>query len=690
MRIRTIFFAGFLAVALPALVAAGWLAVQNAGLLQRSIGAEAAVHLVSDLQRAQTAFVLEAGQLTAASLTAGPDRALLARFAQTTDDLLRAAERSAAASGFDPAAATDAMAAMRRFRQRLDGQIARPVADRDQAFARELLAERMALGTRLTALAGDAARKVTSLAPSIAAAVNVATQSMDMRDHAGRRNLMMNSWVGGRPITAQDLIAADRLTGRLDQAWSSVQRMTAALEEAPAVAAEVARQVQIFQGRDEPRWHQLLDWARARVANPAAAQPWSEDLTTFRAWSLPAQASILRLRDVALDHATALAGATTRRAWVQLVVALLLVATAAGLSIGAILLLLRRVVSPILAMTETVDGIARGELGVDVPGRGRGDEFGRLAKAVDTLRLGALAREEMAAAQIAGQAAKAAHTERVETLVRDFEAEASGVLRALSEAASALEVTSAEMTVTAQQGTEQATSVAAASEQASMNVQTVAGAAEELSASIAEISRQVHDAASVASQATENARDTDATVQGLATAANRISDVVHLINDIANQTNLLALNATIEAARAGDAGKGFAVVASEVKTLAAQTAKATEDIGAQIATIQRETARTVQAIAGIALTIEKMGANTAAVASAAEEQSAATQEIGRAVSEAAAGTREAAKHASGLREGAERTGGSARNLRSASGELAGRAAALKGKVDRFLLEIRAA
>jgi methyl-accepting chemotaxis protein len=165
---------------------------------------------------------------------------------------------------------------------------------------------------------------------------------------------------------------------------------------------------------------------------------------------------------------------------------------------------------------------------------------------------------------------------------------------------------------------------------------------------------------------------------------------VRLISDIAGQTNLLALNATIEAARAGEAGKGFAVVASEVKNLATQTAKATEEIGAQIAAMQAETGRTVDAIAAIARTIEELNANTGQVAAASEEQAAATQEIGRAVAEAAQGTQEASRSAVGVKQGAERTGGAAQDLRGASTELAEQSERLRGQVDGFLAGIRAA
>jgi methyl-accepting chemotaxis protein len=200
----------------------------------------------------------------------------------------------------------------------------------------------------------------------------------------------------------------------------------------------------------------------------------------------------------------------------------------------------------------------------------------------------------------------------------------------------------------------------------------------------------VAETARVARQTADEARATDGAVASLAESATRIGEVVRLIGDIASQTNLLALNATIEAARAGEAGKGFAVVASEVKQLASQTAKATEEIGAQIGAMQAETTRAVDAIRGIARTIESMDGLTTQVASAAEEQAAAVQEIGRAVAEAASGTSQVSRTAGGVTDGAQRTGAAATQLRAASGELSQHAEGLRGQVDTFLSGIRAA
>jgi methyl-accepting chemotaxis protein len=232
--------------------------------------------------------------------------------------------------------------------------------------------------------------------------------------------------------------------------------------------------------------------------------------------------------------------------------------------------------------------------------------------------------------------------------------------------------------------------VAAASEEASTNVQSVASATEELSSSISEIGRQVQESARMATDAVGQARSTNDRVSELSKAASRIGDVVELINTIAGQTNLLALNATIEAARAGEAGRGFAVVASEVKALAEQTAKATGEIGQQISGIQSATQVSVNAIRDISGTIEKLSEISSTIAAAVEEQGAATQEISRNVQQAALGTTQVSAHITDVRQGASETGSASAEVLSAAQSLSGDSNRLKLEVGKFLDSVRAA
>jgi methyl-accepting chemotaxis protein len=223
-----------------------------------------------------------------------------------------------------------------------------------------------------------------------------------------------------------------------------------------------------------------------------------------------------------------------------------------------------------------------------------------------------------------------------------------------------------------------------------MNVETVATAAEELSASFAEIGRQVTHSLEIAGRAVGEAEATSETVRSLDHAAQKIGDVVKLIQSIAAQTNLLALNATIESARAGEAGRGFAVVASEVKALAAQTAKATEDIGLQVATIQSVTKSTMEAIGGIGATVQSVNEVATIIAAAVEEQQAATSEIARNVQEASAGTAEVSANIAGVTQAAVNSGHSAAGVLSAASDLSGQSVALQREVEAFLSSIRAA
>jgi methyl-accepting chemotaxis protein len=275
------------------------------------------------------------------------------------------------------------------------------------------------------------------------------------------------------------------------------------------------------------------------------------------------------------------------------------------------------------------------------------------------------------------------------TAAANFETHVKTVADLVLGAATDMQVMAQSMSQTAETTVGEAQSVTSASEAAANNVNAVAAAAEQLASSVTEISRQTSRSSTIAAQAADQARTTNDQVQGLATAAQRIGDVVKLITDIANQTNLLALNATIEAARAGEAGKGFAVVASEVKSLANQTAKATDEISTQISAIQSETTLAVGAIQAIAKTIEEINQITTTVAAAVEEQGAATQEIGRNVENAASGTSEVARSIGNVRHSADETGSAAQRMLTAAEDLTRQSQGLQAEVDNFLIELRA-
>jgi methyl-accepting chemotaxis protein len=359
---------------------------------------------------------------------------------------------------------------------------------------------------------------------------------------------------------------------------------------------------------------------------------------------------------------------------------------------GALAWLIGRGISrPVNAMTTAMTTLASGDVSVEVPARDNTDEIGAMAKAVHVFKNNMIETERLRAEQVA-QKQQAEEQQRQSTLALadSFEAAVGDIVRGVSSQAIELKAAAQSMTATVEETERQSTVVAAASEQASANVLTVASAANKLSASIAEIGRQVATSADITAEAVRDAERTNEHVRGLAAAARSIGDVVKLISDIAGQTNLLALNATIEAARAGDAGKGFAVVASEVKSLANQTAKATEEIGSKISEMQTATSHSVEAIQGIAQTIAQINEIATTIASAVEEQGAATQEIARNVQQAAAGTTEVSQNIVGVTKAANDTGAASSQVLGSAGELSQQSEALKSQVESFLSNIRAA
>jgi methyl-accepting chemotaxis protein len=345
---------------------------------------------------------------------------------------------------------------------------------------------------------------------------------------------------------------------------------------------------------------------------------------------------------------------------------------------------------PVERSVDCVRKLATGDTALDIYGLGRKDEIGDIASALEVFKQNKIAADRLASEQELERVAKEKRAAQLDTLTRSFEAKVGELVQSVSSAATEMEVTAQSMSTTAEQTNHQSMAVASAAEEASTNVQTVAAAAEELSSSIGEIGRQVAKSTQIAERAVADAGRTNDVVQGLVSGAQKIGDVVKLINDIAGQTNLLALNATIEAARAGEAGKGFAVVASEVKALANQTGKATEEISGQITQIQSATYQAAESIQNIGRTIEEISQIAATIAAAVEEQGAATQEIARNVQQAAAGTQEVTSNISGVKEAATTTGAAASQVLSAAGALSEQSERLTQEVNHFLGEVKAA
>ena len=392
--------------------------------------------------------------------------------------------------------------------------------------------------------------------------------------------------------------------------------------------------------------------------------------------------------ETAASHASAAASAD-----IDQTVAVAIGVGAASLLIGTVLAIImaRSVAVPIKAMTETMGRLANREMEIEIVGRDREDEIGAMASAVQVFKDNMIRTEQLTAEQEQMKATSVIEQKAAMGRTADaFEAKVGSLISVLGSSATELEATARSMSGTAMQTNQRASTVAAAAEEASVGVGTVAAAAEELTTSIGEIARQVAQSSKITGLAVVDAQRTNGIVQALAEGADRIGHVVALITNIASQTNLLALNATIEAARAGDAGKGFAVVASEVKSLANQTAKATEEIGAQIAHIQSATKEAVEAIRGITSIIQEVSAIAVSIATAVEEQGAATAEIARNVQQTAQAAREVTTNIETVSRAATDTGAAADQVLTSAGDLSRQAAQLTSDVGHFVLEVRAA
>jgi methyl-accepting chemotaxis protein len=488
--------------------------------------------------------------------------------------------------------------------------------------------------------------------------------------------------------TAEDKVAAEKRLEETVQSNTKIRNAYLPLitspEERAIYDAWVQKWTEYKKGAEG-----VLALSRSSIGRiPHEAQLLNE--TTVN--DLGKQADLLLEKDIALnnvgaDAASELATRTYESAFLFVVI-ILGVTIMFGIGVG--IYVVRAVSSGIASIVTPMQALGAGNLSAVVPHQGESNEIGAMADSLQVFKEALIAKKAADEAAAVDADAKIERGQRVDSITRDFESMIGGIVDTVSNASSQLETSAGTLTSTADRSQELTTMVAAASEEASTNVQSVAAATEEMASSVNEISRQVQQSARMANEAVDQARRTNERVGELSKAAARIGDVVELINTIAGQTNLLALNATIEAARAGDAGRGFAVVASEVKALAEQTAKATGEIGQQISGIQAATQESVNAIREISGTIEKLSEISSTIAAAVEEQGAATQEISRNVQQAADGTQQVSANITDVQRGTGETGAASSQVLSAAQSLSGESIRLKTEVERFLQSVRAA
>ena len=351
----------------------------------------------------------------------------------------------------------------------------------------------------------------------------------------------------------------------------------------------------------------------------------------------------------------------------------------------------RNILRRIGSLQRSMQLLSDGDLVTEIYRSHQNDEIAVMASSLEVFRDNMINARELRSDQDNDRVVRAERASRMEARIIEFEATVRAALTGLQTSANSMQGTAQSMSATADRSSALVAAVASAAEETSVNMQTVSSGTEQLSSSISEIGRQVINSAQIASKAVGEAGKTDATMEGLTDTASRISVVIDLIQSIASQTNLLALNATIEAARAGEAGRGFAVVASEVKSLADQTAKATDEIRSQIANMQQVTSSAVGAIRNIGRTIGEINEVTTAIAAAAvNEQGVATREIARNIKHAVGGTSEVSSNIAGVSAASIEAGAAAGKVLNASGALRREADVLHNEIHAFLANIRAA
>jgi methyl-accepting chemotaxis protein len=563
-------------------------------------------------------------------------------------------------------------------------EVRKPKAARRLELGKEYLTTVQSLLVTLDKVSGNLAAAVNHQDATIDQLLAIKQTAWLLRNTAGEASLIVSTSLAAGQISPEAQRNYTKFTGGSETAWNAIELAMSGMElPAPLAAAKSEAKTAYF----DPQYLELRDRLVATLAKGDKPEMTANQWTPV---TVGRMASAVKLAETALDLAREHTAAQHSLALRALALQLALLAAAIGLTFGAMIAVGRRVIRPLHTMRDAMLKVAAGDLAVETGYAARRDEIGGLATALETFKQQAADKLAIEAQERERNAGAAARQRAIEASIGEFETRVRQTLQQLGDASGKMRTTSTSLSALSRQTNARVEVAQKASGEASTSVDSVAAASEELSASINDISQQAAHAAGIASRAVNQARQTDSTVQGLAKSAGRIGEVVGLINTIASQTNLLALNATIEAARAGEAGRGFAVVASEVKSLASQTAKATDEISEQISDIQKVAGEAIDAIKGIGSIIAEVNEVATAIAAAVQEQGAATQEITRSTQFAAQGTKNVSDNILGVRTDADAAAAAADDVKQASETLESQSQSLGGQVTDFLGRIRAA